>query len=126
MQDFTSETVFKDIEEWDSLLSLSVIAMVDEECDVILSGDDIVKSKTIGDLYIVFRIHIVPLHKDRYLMRNCIPFHFFANNDINSICDPYERMHKDIANNVYGDELKRVKNLSEAGKLELYCATLLN
>ena len=56
VQDFTSETVFKDIEEWDSLLSLSVIAMVDEECDVILSGDDIVKSKTIGDLYIVVNI----------------------------------------------------------------------
>ena len=35
------------------------------------------------------------------------------NDDINSICDPYERMHKDIANNVYGDELKRVKKLSE-------------
>jgi len=35
------------------------------------------------------------------------------NNDINSICDPYERMHKDIANNVYSDELKRVKKLSE-------------
>ena len=35
------------------------------------------------------------------------------NDDINSICDPYERMHKDIANNVYSDELKRVKKLSE-------------
>jgi len=35
------------------------------------------------------------------------------NNDINSICDPYERMHKDIANNVYSDELIRVKKLSE-------------
>ena len=35
------------------------------------------------------------------------------NDDINSICDPYERMHKDIANNVYSHELKRVKKLSE-------------
>lgn len=35
------------------------------------------------------------------------------NNDINLICDPYEQIHKDIANNVYFDELKRVKKLSE-------------
>ena len=35
------------------------------------------------------------------------------NNDISLICDPYERMHKDIANNVYSDELQKVKKLSE-------------
>ena len=35
------------------------------------------------------------------------------NDDINTICDPYEKMHKDIANNVYMEELLRVKELSE-------------
>ena len=31
---FTSETKFKELEEWSSLTALSVIAMIDEEYDV--------------------------------------------------------------------------------------------
>ena len=38
---FTPETRFREIEEWSSLVALSVIAMVDEEYDVTLKGDDI-------------------------------------------------------------------------------------
>ena len=48
---FTPETRFREIEEWSSLVALSVIAMVDEEYDVTLKGDDIKKSETIGDIY---------------------------------------------------------------------------
>lgn len=48
---FTSETVFKDLDEWSSLIALSVIAMVDEEYDIQLKGDDILASQTVGDLY---------------------------------------------------------------------------
>lgn len=44
-------TVFKELEEWSSLLALSVIAMVDEEYDVRIKGDDIRATNTIGDLY---------------------------------------------------------------------------
>ncbi len=44
-------TQFKDIEEWSSLVALSVIAMVDEEYDVEFRGDDIRNSNTIEDLY---------------------------------------------------------------------------
>lgn len=33
---FTPETRFREIEEWSSLVALSVIAMVDEEYDVTL------------------------------------------------------------------------------------------
>lgn len=48
---FTSETVFKDLEEWSSLMALSIIAMVDEEYGVLLKGEDIRNAKTIEDLY---------------------------------------------------------------------------
>jgi len=44
-------TVFHDLDEWSSLIGLSVIAMVDEEFDVALKGDDVKTSITIEDLY---------------------------------------------------------------------------
>jgi acyl carrier protein len=46
-----SNTVFKDIENWSSLIALSIIAMVDEEYDVRLKGDDIKTAITIEDLF---------------------------------------------------------------------------
>ena len=46
-----AETVFKELDEWSSLIALSVIAMVDEEYDVTIKGDDIRNSITIEDLY---------------------------------------------------------------------------
>lgn len=48
---FTPETKFKELEEWSSLIALSVIAMVDEEYDVTLKGDDIRAAQTIEDLF---------------------------------------------------------------------------
>jgi acyl carrier protein len=48
---FTANTVFKELDEWNSLIALSVIAMVDEEYDVNLKGDDIRNSETVEDLY---------------------------------------------------------------------------
>lgn len=47
----TAETKFRDIEEWNSLAALSVIAMADEEYNVTLKGDDIRNAVTIEDLY---------------------------------------------------------------------------
>lgn len=47
----TQSTDFKKIEEWDSLVALSVIAMVDEEFEVRVTGRDIQSSTTIEDLY---------------------------------------------------------------------------
>lgn len=46
-----AETVFKELDEWSSLIALSVIAMVDEEYDVTIKGDDIRNSNTIQDLF---------------------------------------------------------------------------
>lgn len=49
--EINAETVFKELDEWSSLIALSVIAMVDEEYDVTLKGDDVRNSSTIEDLY---------------------------------------------------------------------------
>jgi acyl carrier protein len=47
----TETTIFRDLEEWDSLTALSLIAMVDEEYSLKLTGDDIKTSITIKDLF---------------------------------------------------------------------------
>ena len=49
--EFKAETVFKELDEWSSLIALSVIAMVDEEYDITIKGDDIRNSNTIEDLF---------------------------------------------------------------------------
>ena len=46
----TTETIFRDLEQWDSLAFLSVIAMIDEEYDVVIEGNDFKKLKSIGDV----------------------------------------------------------------------------
>ncbi|MFC5283215.1 acyl carrier protein [Pedobacter alpinus] len=45
------DTQFKQLEEWDSMLALSMIAMVDDEYSLKLTGDDIRTSTTIQDLF---------------------------------------------------------------------------
>lgn len=45
------DTNFRDIDSWGSLTALSIIAMIDEEYGVILTGDDIKAANTIQDLY---------------------------------------------------------------------------
>lgn len=49
--EITATTVFRDLDEWSSLSALSIIAMVDEEYDVTLKGDDMKAAKTVEDLY---------------------------------------------------------------------------
>jgi len=48
---FTSQTKFRELDEWSSLLALSIIAMVDEEYDITLKGDDMRNSNTIEDIF---------------------------------------------------------------------------
>ena len=55
---FTPKTRFREIPEWSSLIGLSVIAMVDEEYDVALKGDDVKSSNTILDLYNIVKSRI--------------------------------------------------------------------
>lgn len=48
----TPTTDFKELDEWDSLIALSIIAMVDENMEgKKVTADDIRDSKTIADLY---------------------------------------------------------------------------
>jgi acyl carrier protein len=49
--EFSASTEFKVLDEWDSMLALTIIAMVDEEYDKTINGDDIKAAKTIEDLY---------------------------------------------------------------------------
>lgn len=47
----SASTDYKAIGEWDSLIALSVIAMIDEEFEVVITGSDIDGNTTIEDLY---------------------------------------------------------------------------
>lgn len=46
-----SETVFKDLEDWNSMVALSVIAMIDADYDVAVNGNTIQNVNTIGELF---------------------------------------------------------------------------
>ncbi len=48
---FTPETVFHDLEEYSSIIALSVIAMIDEEYGVALTGNEMKSAVTIQDLF---------------------------------------------------------------------------
>jgi acyl carrier protein len=53
-----ANTRFKDLEEWSSLVALSVIAMIDEEYDVEFRGDDIRGSDTVEDLFNIVKSRV--------------------------------------------------------------------
>ena len=42
---------FRAFDEWDSLALLSVIAMIDEEYDIIIESNIFQKLQTVGDIY---------------------------------------------------------------------------
>tara|TARA_B100000963_G_scaffold360725_2_gene392749 strand:+ start:682 stop:900 length:219 start_codon:yes stop_codon:yes gene_type:complete len=42
---------FRDLEEWDSLTALSLIAMLDESYDVKLTGDQLKNLETLEDIF---------------------------------------------------------------------------
>ncbi len=47
----TPETNYRELDEWSSLIGLSVLAMIDEEYDVQLKGEEMRATKTIQELY---------------------------------------------------------------------------
>ena len=49
--EFTADTKFRELEEWSSLVMLSVIAMIDEEYDITIRGALLQKNDTIGQLF---------------------------------------------------------------------------
>ena len=42
---------FRDLDEWDSLTALSLIAMLDEKYKITVTGDQIKKLETLGDIF---------------------------------------------------------------------------
>ena len=50
-EQFSAGANFREFDEWSSLTALSVIAMVDDEFDVQLNGDDIRNAATIEDIF---------------------------------------------------------------------------
>jgi acyl carrier protein len=55
---FKLDTKFRELDEWDSLTALSLIAMTDEEYGVKLTGNDIKNSETLFDLFEVIKSKI--------------------------------------------------------------------
>lgn len=51
VESLNADTNFRNLEEWSSLIALSVIAMIDEEYNITITGDDMKKQTTIGDLF---------------------------------------------------------------------------
>ena len=49
--EFVGSTKFRELDEWSSLMALSIIAMVDEEYDITLKGDDMRQAETIEELF---------------------------------------------------------------------------
>tara|TARA_B110000208_G_C11667680_1_gene394015 strand:- start:586 stop:816 length:231 start_codon:yes stop_codon:yes gene_type:complete len=49
--EITKDSVFTDFDEWDSLTALSLIAMIDQEYNVKITGDEINSSKTLNDIF---------------------------------------------------------------------------
>lgn len=48
---FNASTQFRNLDEWSSLIALSIISMIDEEYNISLDSDDLRKAITIEDLY---------------------------------------------------------------------------
>ena len=51
LEDINPETVYEDLEEWSSLIALSVIAMVDQDYNVGIGAKEIIESITVEGLY---------------------------------------------------------------------------
>ncbi len=47
----SASTIFRELNGWSSLIALSVLAMIDEEYDVQLKGEEIKNAKTIQQLF---------------------------------------------------------------------------
>ena len=48
---FAPETIFRELDEWSSIIALGVIAMIDEEYNVTIKAAEMQKVNTVGDLF---------------------------------------------------------------------------
>lgn len=47
----TESTIYKELQSWDSMLALCVIAMIDSVYGIQIDSDDLTKSETVKDLF---------------------------------------------------------------------------
>ncbi len=52
------DSKFREVFEWNSINALILIAMVKTEYDVTLTADDLIKSKTVSDIYQIIESRI--------------------------------------------------------------------
>ena len=50
-EEITASTIYRDLEEWDSLLSLSIIGMINNTYQVKVSGEEVKDQRTVEDLF---------------------------------------------------------------------------
>jgi len=50
-EEITNDTAFRQLEEWDSMTALGLIAMLDEKYGFSISGEELQKLNTIQDLF---------------------------------------------------------------------------
>lgn len=55
LTDFSSETRFRDLEEWDSLHAMEIMAMVNEKYKVRITPDELRNSHTIAEVFEVVK-----------------------------------------------------------------------
>ena len=53
--EFKAGTEFKKLADWTSMVALSIIAMVDDEYDIVIKGDDIRKTETVEGLFNIIK-----------------------------------------------------------------------
>ena len=51
VNELSAETKFRDLDEWSSIIGLSIILMVDEEYGITIGADDMKQAQTIGELF---------------------------------------------------------------------------
>lgn len=51
VENLSAETKFRELNEWSSLVALSVMAMIDDEYDVTISADEMRAAQTIQQLF---------------------------------------------------------------------------
>lgn len=58
VSDLTLDTKFRDIDEWSSVIALSVMAMCAEEYDVILSANEMENANQVSDIYNIVKSRV--------------------------------------------------------------------
>lgn len=51
VEQLNADTRFRELPDWSSLAALTIIAMIDDEYDVVLKGEEMRSTNTIGELF---------------------------------------------------------------------------